>query len=168
MLYDKIFGKYSDLMKKRRFHPEAEPLPENASVLEIEEYEKRKNQIDVNIYDGPARYAFVQSILAFAASVALILWVTLKPILYYGAVPGYDGLVFMVNTVGFVLRGLFTVAVIFWLFYILKLYKESVESDASYALKRKTALVLSCVSFAAQPVIIIMTIVQAVGYYSNF
>jgi len=143
-----------------------EKPPENASVLELEEFEKNKNRIKVNIYNRPAVIGFVYGIICILASLLQMIWNVFRPIIRYGFMPGFEGWFYGYNVYRVVSGYLLIAAIVFLCMWTLKLYKESKPCDSRFFGIRNTMKALALASLCVQPVSFAFVTVQAIKYFA--
>ena len=140
----------------------------DAGILELEEYEKRKNQITVNIHDGPAKFSFVYGCLSLLAAVIGMVWNIVKPISYGGFMLTYEGFFYVLNIYRIVSGYLFAVLIIIFSLVAINLWRKSKDASPSLLPYRTVGLISSITAAAMQPISIIMVTFQAINYLSNF
>ncbi len=153
-------------MKKRNKGLE-KPGPD-ATILEIEEYEKQKNRITVNIYDSPAKMSFVYGGLSLLAAIIGMVWNFVRPIVRGDFMPGLEGFFYGLNIYRIVSGYLYAAAIIVFSVVAIVLWKKSRDAEPSFQPLRKTGLVFGIIAAAMQPLSIVIVSIQAVNYLATF
>lgn len=153
-------------MRKQQYDADR-PGPD-ATVLEIEEYEKKKNQITVNIYDGPAKMAFVYGCLTLIAAVVGMIWNFVKPIVRGDFMPGYEGFFYGLNIYRIVSGYLYAVIIIIFAVVTINLWRKSKQASRSCQTFRHLGLVFGSVAAAMQPISMVLVTIQAINYLATF
>ena len=140
----------------------------DATILEIEEYEKQKNRITVNIYDGPARMSFVYGALSLLAAIIGMVWNFVRPIVRGDYMPGFEGFFYGFNIYRIVSGYLYAVIIIVFSVVAVVLWKKSAEASPSFQPLRKSGLVFGITAAVMQPVSMVIVTIQAVNYLASF
>lgn len=151
----------------RRKNELEKPGPD-ATILEIEEYEKRKNQITVNIYDGPARMSFVYGCLTLLAAVIGMVWNFAKPIVRGDFIPGFEGFFYGLNVYRIISGYLYAVIIIIFAIVAINLWRKSKEASPNSMLMRNLGLITASVAAAMQPFSMVIVTIQAIKYFATF
>jgi hypothetical protein len=153
------------LRKKKN---ELEKPGPDATILEIEEYEKQKNRITVNIYDSPARMSFVYGGLSLLAAIIGMIWNFVRPIVRGDFMPGLEGFFYGLNIYRIVSGYLYAVVIIVFSVVAIVLWKKSRDAEASFQGMRKTGLVFGIIAAAMQPFSMVIVTIQAINYLATF
>ena len=153
-------------MAKKTYELE-KPGPD-AGVLELEEYEKRKNQITVNIYDGPARMSCVYGCLSLLAAIIGMVWNFVKPIVRGDFMPGYEGFFYGLNIYRIVSGYVYAVIIIIFSIVAIVLWKKSKEASPSSLRFRSLGLFSGIVAASMQPISMVIVTIQAINYLASF
>ena len=154
-------------MKKKNRYELEKPGPD-ATILEIEEYERRKNQITVNIYDSPAKMSFVYGSLSLLAAVIGMVWNFVHPIVRGPFMPGYEGFFYGLNIYRIVSGYLYAVVIIVFAAVAIVLWRKSREASPESQTMRLFGLVAGIIACAMQPFSMVIVTIQAINYLATF
>lgn len=153
------------MAKKRN---ELEKPGPDASVLEIEEYERKKREQFVNIYDIPAKTSCIYGCLSLLAAIIGMVWNFVKPIVRGKYMMQYEGFFYVLNIYRIVSGYVYAIIILIFGIVAINLWHKSKEANPEYMLHRKIGLFSGALAAAMQPISMIIVTIQAINYLATF
>lgn len=156
---------YIKMAKKRN---ELEKPGPDASVLEIEEYERKKREQFVNIYDGAARMSCIYGCLSLFAALVGMIWNFVKPIVRGKFMMQFEGFFYAFNIYRIVSGYVYAIIILIFGLVALNLWHKSKEANPEYMIYRKAGLISGALAAGMQPISMIIVTIQAINYLATF